>query len=198
VADPAAAVAAAAALGGPVALKLDAVGVPHKSDVDAVRLGLNRQAAIDAAANELFAVGRELAASGAVGVRGLLVQAMAGPGLELIAGLKRDPQFGPVVIVGLGGILTEVFDDVALGLAPLAAVDALVMLRTLRGSRLLDGVRGRSAIDRQSVAEIIVALGRLAQERPDVLAVDLNPVVASDGGAVAVDALVVLADPAHP
>jgi acyl-CoA synthetase (NDP forming) len=123
---------------------------------------------------------------------------MAGPGLELIAGLKRDPQFGPVVIVGLGGILTEVFDDVALGLAPLAAVDALVMLGTLRGSRLLDGVRGRSAIDRQSVAEILVALGRLAQERPDVLAVDLNPVVASDGGAVAVDALVVLADPAHP
>jgi acyl-CoA synthetase (NDP forming) len=198
VADPAAAVAAAAALGGPVALKLDAVGVPHKSDVDAVRLGLNRQAAIDAAANELFAVGRELAASGAVGVRGLLVQAMAGPGLELIAGLKRDAQFGPVVIVGLGGILTEVFDDVALGLAPLAAVDALVMLGTLRGSRLLDGVRGRSAIDRQAVAEILVALGRLAQERPDVLAVDLNPVVASGGGAVAVDALVVLADPARP
>jgi acyl-CoA synthetase (NDP forming) len=117
---------------------------------------------------------------------------MAEPGLELIVGMTRDPQVGPVVLVGLGGILAEALDDVAVGLAPIGRAEALAMLDGLRGSRLLDGLRGRPPIDRQAVADVVVAVGRLAAERSDIVEIDLNPVVAGPRGAVAVDALVVL------
>jgi acyl-CoA synthetase (NDP forming) len=120
---------------------------------------------------------------------------MAAPGVELILGLRRDPQFGPAVLVGLGGVLTEVLDDVAIRLAPLDAVAADAMLDDLRGARLLRGVRGRGAVDRAAVVAMLVALGRLGIERPDLLEIDLNPVVASATGAIAVDALVVLEGP---
>ena len=137
------------------------------------------------AAEALFAVGRQRELT----VRGLLVEPMAEPGLELIVGLRRDPQFGPVVVVGLGGTLTEVLDDVAIRLAPLDHVAAASMLDELRGARLLDGVRGGQPVDRAAVVSMLVALGRLGVERPDLLEVDLNPVIASAAGAVAVDAL---------
>ena len=190
--DADAAVAAAREIGGPVVVKLDAIGLGHKTDVGAVRLGLTVDADIRVAADELLAIGRGLEAAGTATVRGLLVSPMAGPGLELIAGVRRDPQFGPIVVVGLGGVLTEVFDDVALGLAPITHPDALALLDRLRGARLLGGVRGRPAVDRGAVADILVALGRLAWERDDIVEVDLNPVIALSEGALAVDALVVV------
>jgi acyl-CoA synthetase (NDP forming) len=118
---------------------------------------------------------------------------MAAAGLELIVGLRRDPSFGPVVMVGLGGVLAEVLDDVAIRLAPVRRDAALAMLDDLRGARLLDGVRDRAAVDRGAVADIIVALARLGDERADILEVDLNPVIATASSAIAVDALVVLA-----
>jgi acetyltransferase len=117
---------------------------------------------------------------------------MAESGVELILGLRRDPQFGPVVLVGIGGTLTEVLDDVAVRLAPLDIPAALSMLDQLRGARMLDGVRGRPPVDRAAVASMLVALGQLGVERPEVFEVDLNPVIASADGAVAVDALVVV------
>jgi acetyltransferase len=126
-------------------------------------------------------------------VRGLLVEPMAEPGLELIVGLRRDPLFGPAVLVGLGGILAEALDDVAIRLAPVTPRAAMEMLDDLRGHRLLDRVRGRAAIDRSAVAAMLVALGRLGADRADLLEVDLNPVIATARGAIAVDALVVLA-----
>jgi acyl-CoA synthetase (NDP forming) len=125
---------------------------------------------------------------------------MAPPGVELIVGLVRDPQFGPAVLVGLGGVLAEVLRDTAIRLAPVSEADALAMLAELRGAAILDGVRGAPPVDRAAVVEVIVRLGRLAMERSDLLEVDLNPVIASAGGAVAVDSLVVLAAagaPAH-
>jgi acetyltransferase len=118
---------------------------------------------------------------------------MVPSGIELIVGLRRDPQFGPVVLVGLGGTLAEVLDDVAIRLAPLGHAAAEAMLDDLRGARVLGGVRGRPAIDRGAVASMLVALGHLGVERSDVLEVDLNPVLATVDGAIAVDALVVLA-----
>jgi acyl-CoA synthetase (NDP forming) len=193
-ADAHAAVRAARAIGGPVALKLDAGGLAHKTEAGGVVLGLRGDDAIRGAAAELLAIGERLSAGEvpAVDIRGLLVEPMAEPGLELIAGVRRDPQFGPVVLVGLGGLLAEALDDVSLRLAPVSTDDALAMLAGLRGAALLDGVRGRPAVDRAAVAAILVALGRLGIDRPDVREVDLNPVVAGSGGAVAVDALVVL------
>ena len=101
-------------------------------------------------------------------------------------------------MVGVGGILTEVLDDVAIRLAPVSMATARSMLDELRGSRLLDGVRGRPAVDRSAVAELIVGLSRLGIDRPDLAAVDLNPVIAMPSGAVAVDALVVLDPIAAP
>jgi hypothetical protein len=185
-----AAVAAAGELGGKVALKLDVTGLAHKSDSGAVRLGLSGEDQVAAAADDLLTLGRQLAASGLT-VRGLLVEAMAPAGLELIVGLVRDPGFGPVVMVGLGGVLAEVLDDVVLRLAPLTLEEAGSMLSELRGARLLDGVRGGPAADRAAVAEIIVAVARLGVERPDILAIDLNPVISGPAGTLAVDALIV-------
>ena len=189
--DADAAVEAARPLGGhAVALKLDALDVPHKSDMGLVRLGLIGDEAVRAAANELFSAARRHG----VDARGLLLEPMADPGVELIVGLRRDDSFGPAVMVGFGGVLAEVLDDVAIRLAPVSQDEALVMLDELRGARLLDGVRGRPAIDREAVADLIVALGCLGEARPDIAEIDLNPVISSPDGALAVDALVVLAD----
>jgi acyl-CoA synthetase (NDP forming) len=192
--DADAAVAAAADLGYPVAVKLDAAGLAHKSDAGGVRLDLADEETLRRAAAELLAIGERLASDGP-DVRGLLVEPMAAPGLELIVGLTRDPQVGPVVLVGLGGILAEALDDVVLGLAPVGRDEALAMLARLRGARLLDGVRGRLPIARGAVADILVGVGRLGIERPEIEAIDLNPVIASATGAIAVDALVVIAAP---
>jgi len=175
--------------GTPVALKLDAVGLAHKSDLGLVRLGLVGDEAIRVAARDLLAT----AERHGLAARGLLVEPMAAPGVELIVGLRRDAQFGPAVMVGLGGILAEVLDDVAIRLAPVGRAEALAMLDDLRGRRILDGVRGSPAVDRSAVADLIVGLSRLGAARADIAEVDLNPVIASPGGALAVDALVVLA-----
>src|SRR5207244_4629504 len=188
--DAQAAAAAAREFGGPVALKLDAVGLAHKSDAGAVRLGLGDDAAVAAAADQLLALGRRLAPTGLT-VRGLLVQPMASPGLELIVGLIRDRDFGPLVVVGLGGVLAGVLDDVVLRLAPVTPEEADGMLDDLRGARLLDGIRGRLAAARAAVGAIIVAVARLGIERPDIVAIDVNPVISGPSGTIAVDALVV-------
>jgi acyl-CoA synthetase (NDP forming) len=188
--DADAAVEAAGSLGGgAMALKLDALDLPHKSDLGFVRLGLVGDDALRAAAGELLASASRLR----IHARGLIVQPMAASGVELIIGLRRDASFGPALVVGLGGVLTEVLDDVAIRLAPVDRETALDMLAELRGVRLLDGVRGGPAVDRGAIADLIVALGRLGDARPDIVEVDLNPVIASAGGALAVDALVVLA-----
>jgi acetate---CoA ligase (ADP-forming) len=186
--DASEAVTSARAFGRPVALKLEATGLVHKSEAGGVAVGLAGDDAVYAAALAMLDGARR---RGLV-VRGLLVQPMASPGLELILGLRRDPLFGASILVGLGGVLTEVLDDVAIRLAPVTPRAAMSMLDDLRGRRLLDGVRGRPGVDRAAIAEMLVALGRLGADRPDVLEVDLNPVMASSTGAVAVDALVVL------
>ena len=182
------AVTTARKFGRPVALKLDAVGVVHKSEVGGVAVDLVGDDAVYVAALAMLDGARRRGLE----VRGLLVQPMASAGLELILGLRRDPLFGASILVGLGGVLTEILDDVAIRLAPVTPRAAMSMLDDLRGRRLLDGVRGRPGIDRAAVAEMLVALGRLGADRPDVLEVDLNPVIASPAGVIAVDALVVL------
>jgi hypothetical protein len=152
-------------------------------------MGLFDATMVRAAADELLALGRDHP----IGLRGLLVEPQVAPGLELIVGFKRDSQFGPIVLVGLGGILAEALDDVALELAPVTPAAADAMLDRLRGARILGGVRGRPAPDRAAIVRLIVALGQFGWERPDLLEVDLNPVIAAEHGATAVDALVVLA-----
>jgi succinyl-CoA synthetase beta subunit len=182
------AVEAARSFGGPVALKVDVLGLAHKSDAGGVRLGLEGDTAVRDAAEALLALPLPEESTR----RGLLVQRMAPRGVELIVGMRRDPQFGPAVIVGLGGVLTEVLDDVAIRHAPVRTDEALAMLDELRGGAVLRGLRGLPPVDRAAVAAIIVNLARWAVERPDLIEVDLNPVVAWSGGALAVDALLVV------
>jgi acyl-CoA synthetase (NDP forming) len=185
------AIAAAERLGWPVAVKLDAPGLAHKSDVGGVALGIAGRKPLAAALRRLVAAGREH------GADGVLVQPMAKAGVELIAGARRDPQFGPLVMVGIGGVLAEVLDDVALRLAPIGREDAREMLAELRGARLLDSQRGRPGVNRPAIVDLLVALGRAVAAHPAWREVDLNPVVASRNGVVAVDALIVT-DPEDP
>jgi acyl-CoA synthetase (NDP forming) len=184
----AAAMAAADRLGWPVAVKVDAPGFAHKTDAGGVALGVGDEAALK----------RTIRALRPMASRGVLVQPMAPPGVELIVGARRDVQFGPLVLVGLGGILAEAIDDIAVRLAPVTHHDALEMLGELRGARILDGPRNLPTVNRSAVAEAIVALGEAMVANPTWLEVDLNPVIAGPGGAVAVDALIVTADVSDP
>jgi acyl-CoA synthetase (NDP forming) len=189
VTDAAGAVDAARAFGaGPVVLKVDAAGLPHKSDLGLVRLGLRGEEEVRVAAAELLAT----AASNGIDAHGLLVEPMAVAGVELIIGARRDASFGPCVMVGLGGVLAEVLDDVAIRLAPVPVEVAMAMLDELRGAALLSGVRGKPPVDRRALARLVADIGRFLIGRPDVIEIDLNPVIATPAGAVAVDALVVV------
>ena len=176
------AVAAAAALGGPVALKTAAGGRAHKSDVDGVRLGLAGAEAVRAAYGDM---------AGRLGPR-CLVAAMAPPGVELAAGIVVDPQFGPLVMVAAGGTLVETLRDRRFLLPPATARDARRALDALACRPLLDGARGREAADLEAVATALARLALLARTLGDVIAeADVNPLIAGARGCVAVDALVV-------
>src|SRR5947207_34774 len=190
-ADAAAAALAAAEIGFPVALKLCGDAITHKTERNLVRLGLADGGAVRAAAGELLALRRP--EDGAVA---LLVAEMVRGRRELIAGVVRDPQFGPCVMLGLGGILAEAVGDVVFAAAPLSAAEARRMIGGLdAGRRLLEAFRGEPAVDAGALAAILVGLGRLAVERPEVQSVDVNPLIVRDGRPIAVDALVVLGPP---
>ena len=179
------AVDAAAAIGYPVVAKLNGEGIAHKTERGLVRLDLGDGDAVAAAATELFAAARP--EDGAVSA---LVAPFLRANRELIAGIHRDPQFGPTVMLGIGGILAEALADVAFRLAPLDRVDAGDMVDQLRTQALLGEVRGEPAVDRHAVEEVLLALSTVAVERTDVRSADLNPMLIVDGLPVAVDALV--------
>ncbi|MDQ1511985.1 MAG: hypothetical protein QOG50_3829, partial [Actinomycetota bacterium] len=181
------AVTAADTIGYPVVVKLCGDAIAHKTERGLVRLGLHDAASVRAAAEELLAAVRP--DDGAVE---LLVAPMARGARELIAGLVRDPQFGPCVMLGIGGVLAEAVGDVAFRLAPLTDLDARDLLDDLATQKLLGPFRGEPAVDRAAVAATLVGLSRLAEDRPDVVAVDINPLIVVDGKPVAVDALVEL------
>ncbi len=193
VAAPEAAAGAAAEIGFPVALKLCGAGLAHKTERDLVRLDLADAGAVRAAAAELW--GRRRPEDGAVA---LLVAEMVRGRRELIAGLVRDPQFGPCVMLGLGGILAEALGDAVFAAAPLSRAEARALPGRLRAARLLGPFRGEPAADAEALADLLEGLGRLAAARPDVASVDLNPLVLQGGRPVAVDALVVLSDAPPP
>jgi acetate---CoA ligase (ADP-forming) subunit beta len=182
-----AAVESARKLGFPVAVKLCGASIAHKTERDLVRLGLGDAAAVAEASTDLLArrrPGEEDAA--------LLVQRMIKGRRELIAGLVRDRQFGPCVMLGLGGVLAEALQDVVFRVAPIERVDALEMIDDLRTSRVLGAFRGEPPVDRELLVDVLCGLGRLGVEREDVRSVDLNPLIVTGSRVVAVDALVEL------
>ena len=183
--DAAAAVAAADAIGYPVVLKLNGDAIAHKTERGLVRLNVTDAAATAQAATELLA-----AATPADGPVSLLVAPMLSGNRELIAGIHRDAQFGPTVMLGIGGIFAEAIGDVAFRLIPLTTVDAHDLVDDLQTQKLLGPFRGEPAVDRAALTRIITGLAALAEARPDVVSVDLNPLIVVDGQPIAVDALV--------
>lgn len=188
-ADPDAAVAAAETIGYPVVAKLVGDAIAHKTERGLVRLGLRDGAAVRDAATELLAAARP--EDGDVAV---LVAPMLRGTRELVAGLVRDPQFGPCVMIGFGGVLTEAVADVAFVPVPLDALDAAEAVESLATQALLGPVRGEPAVDRDDLASVLLGLGALAEARPDVVSVDVNPLIVVDGHPIAVDALVELSE----
>jgi acetate---CoA ligase (ADP-forming) subunit beta len=168
-----------------VVVKLCGDGVAHKTERGLVRLGLRGDDDVRAAAQGVLDAAT--ADDGAVGV---LVAPMVRGTRELIAGLLRDPQFGPCVMVGVGGVLAEALADVAFRLVPVERVDAEEMLEDLDAQALFGPVRGEPPVDRAAVVDVVLALSGLAAAEPDVVSVDVNPLVVVDGRPVAVDGLV--------
>jgi acetyltransferase len=172
----------AASLGFPVVLKAVARGLVHRSDEDAVLLDLPDAHGVSAAAADLLDrfAGREPS---------LFVQAQAPKGVELIVGASAAPGMGHTVVFGLGGIHVEALRDVALGLAPVSAAAASRMVRSIRAARLLDGSRGRRGVDRAELEGLVSRVSRLVTDLPEVIELDLNPVIARPEGerALAVD-----------
>ena len=185
-----AAVQAAKELGFPVVVKLNGDAIAHKTERGLVRLRLTDATAVEAAARELLAAARP-----DDGEVSLLVAAMLAGNRELIAGIATDDQFGPTVMVGVGGILAEAVADVAVRPVPISTVDAHEMIDGLATQALLGPFRGEPAVDRDALAAVLVALSDATVDDPQLVSVDLNPLIVVDGHPVAVDALVEL-DPA--
>ncbi len=175
--DPEEAVAAADRLGHPVVAKVIHPNLVHKSDLGGVRVGLAGADAVRAASAGLLGL--------APGARVLIQPRVSG--VEVVVGGLRDPAFGPVVMVGLGGVLVEVMDDVVFGLAPLEHAAARRLLDRLRGHALLAGVRGRSPVDLDAIAAVVRATGDLLVSMPEIAELDLNPVLAAANGCLVVD-----------
>ena len=171
--------------GAAVVAKLCGQGVAHKTERGLVRLGLHGDDDVRAASTVLLDAA--VPEDGSVGV---LVAPMVHGSRELIAGVLRDPQFGPSVMIGVGGVLAEALADVAFRLVPVERVDAEEMLDDLAAQPLLGRVRGEPPVDRRAVADVVLALSGLAVENTDIVSVDVNPLVVVDGRPVAVDALV--------
>jgi len=184
------AVELAARVGFPAVLKVLSPQAVHKTDVGGVELDLGSPAEVKAAFERIR---RSLTAK-LPGARfdGVAVQAMAAPGLELIAGVTRDDRFGALVMVGLGGVLVEVFKDTALRIAPVTTADARAMLAELRGAALLHGARGSAPVDLDAIAGLIAKISEFAAAHPEVREMDLNPVVAYPRGLRVLDARILL------
>ncbi len=181
------AVAASAPLDRPLVVKLCGDAIAHKTERGLVRLGIADDTALASAAEELLAAARP-----DDGPVELLVSTMVPGRRELIAGLAADPQFGMTVMLGIGGIFAEAIADVVFRLAPITVVDAHEMIDQLNTQKLLGAFRGEPSVDRDALAALLVGLAGLPDGRPDIVSVDLNPLIVVDGRPVAVDALVEL------
>jgi acyl-CoA synthetase (NDP forming) len=185
------AVAIAEELGFPIVLKVVSGDIAHKSDVGGVELGLGDASAVRAAYDRMMANVKQAAPNASVD--GVSVQQQAKQGTEVIIGTTTDPQFGPVMMFGLGGIMVEVLKDVAFRIVPLEPRDAKQIVREIKGYPVLEGVRGQAGADVDALERMILQVSEFAASHPEVAELDLNPVFAYPDGAIAVDARVVLA-----
>jgi acyl-CoA synthetase (NDP forming) len=177
-------------LGFPVALKIASPDIIHKSDAGGVRLGLEDAPAVEKAYDEILQSAQKSYPK--AGISGVAVQKMARPGVEVIIGMSKDEQFGPVLMFGLGGILVEVLKDVSFRLVPLAKRDAAEMVREIKGYPLLEGYRGGEKVKTAYLENLLLKVSAFVEKNPEVKELDLNPIFAYSDGALAVDARVIL------
>ena len=179
--------AAAARIGYPVVLKVCSATVAHKTEKGLIELGITHDSDLKRAFERLAPKAKES------GGRVLVQERVAGS-RELVMGLVRDPLLGPCVMFGLGGVFTEVLQDVAFRVAPLSVDDALDMIQEIKSAKLLEGIRGMEAVDLKELSGYLVQLGKIGLEHPAIQAIDVNPLIVRAGRPVAVDALVVVAE----
>jgi acyl-CoA synthetase (NDP forming) len=177
--------------GFPVVLKIISPQILHKSDVGGVVLGINGEVALKEAYPKLIAEVRKN--NPTAEVLGVLIEKMMPPSTEVIVGGIRDSQFGPSVMFGMGGIFTEVYKDVAFRVAPLDKIDALNLIHELRGSKILEGIRGQPPADIDALVDVLMAVSSLMSQHNAISQLDLNPVIAYPNGVCAVDTRIVLA-----
>jgi len=180
-------------LGFPVVLKVASPDIVHKSDSGGVRLGLANATQVGKAYGEIMSSMKQKFADAAI--HGLAIQRMAPPGVEVIVGMSKDVQFGPVLMFGLGGILVEVLKDVSFRIVPITRRDAAEMIREIKGYPLLEGYRGQEPADISALEELIVKVSQFVEQHPEVKELDLNPIFAYRDSAVAVDARIILETP---
>jgi acyl-CoA synthetase (NDP forming) len=183
---------ACTSLRSPLVLKVMSPDILHKSDVGGVRMGLDGAEAVTQAIRGMMATD-EIARSR---IDGFLIEETSLPGQEIVVGAVRDPQFGPLIMTGLGGVLVEVLADVAFRICPLTRLDADEMLTELKGAPLLDGVRGRKPVSRAAIVDVLLKIGGegglLMTHAEDIQEADINPLIVTESGAVAVDARFIL------
>ncbi len=184
------AIAISKEMGFPVALKISSPDVVHKSDAGGVKLGLSSAAQVGKAYSEIISSIEK--AYPEAEIQGVSVQRMAEPGVEMILGMSKDPQFGPVLMFGLGGVLVEVLKDVSFRIVPVTERDAREMIREIKGYPILEGYRGKKPVSIPALEQLIVKLSRFVEENPQIKELDLNPVFAYPDKALAVDARIVL------
>ncbi|MDR1045047.1 MAG: acetate--CoA ligase family protein [Candidatus Adiutrix sp.] len=179
---------AAQDLGFPVVMKIVSDQIIHKTEAGGLRLNIRNQAEAGAAFDELLASAKNYNAEAVI--KGVLVTPMAPKGVEVIVGGLRDPQFGPVVMFGLGGIFVEIFKDVQFRLAPLNPKEALTLIKSIQAFPMLEGARGQKAVNLTALAGLIVAAGQYLADNGQVGEIDLNPVLCYDDQAEALDAVI--------
>ncbi len=180
-------------MGLPSVLKIISPDVVHKSDVGGVKVGLESVSQVKTAYDSILSSTR--AAVPSASILGVSVQKMAQPGVEVIIGATKDPQFGQVILFGLGGVLVEILKDVSMRLVPLTGRDARMMIREIKSLPLLQGYRQYPPCDLDSLEKAILNLSQFLEKYPDIKELDLNPVLCYPEGLVAVDARVVLDEP---
>jgi len=177
-------------MGFPVALKMTSPDVIHKSDSGGVKLSINSVAEVKKAYDEILKKVRKQYPDAII--HGVSVQKMALPGTEVIVGSSKDPQFGPVIMFGLGGIFVELLKDVSFRVIPVEQRDAQEMIKEIKGYPLLQGYRGKEPANISALVEIILKISKLIEENPQIKELELNPILAYKNKAMAVDARIIL------
>ena len=184
------AVGIAKSIGFPVALKILSPDIIHKSDVGGVKLNVENEEEIKSAYNEIMENAKKISED----IVGIGVQRMADPGVEIIVGMTKDPQFGPALMFGLGGVFVEILKDVSFRIVPIEERDAFEMIKEIKGFPLLEGYRGSDPVDMNKVKDLLMSVSQFVLDHPEIDELDLNPVFAYKDSVLVADARVITAN----